>query len=92
MYIIVEFTLERDAEVTVNVDWKPDIFFGLIKVIHNGTEFTVVGSNDDDDDSPIEGYDVRSQENISLKEGRYLVVIGTWDTAPEKHRLQVEWM
>ena len=89
---IVEFTLEKDAEVTVTLDGESDIFFGLIKVINNGTEFTVVGINDDDDDSPIEGYDDRSQENISLKEGRHLVVIGTWDTAPEKYRLQVEWM
>ena len=59
---IVEFTLDKDAEVTVTVDGESDIFFLLMKVINNGTEFTIVGNNDDDADSPIEGYDDRSQE------------------------------
>ena len=89
---IVEFTLVKDAEVTVTVDGESDIFFLLIKVINDGTDFTIVSNNDEDDDSPIEGYDDRSQEKISLKEGRYLVVIGNWGTAPEKYQLQVEWM
>ena len=90
---IVEFTLDKDAEVTVTVDGESDIIFYLMKVINNGAEFTIVGINDDDDDSPIDEYDDRSQEKTSLKEGRYLVVIGTADdTAPEKYRLQVEWM
>ena len=89
---IVEFTLEKDAEVTVTVDGESDIFFLLIEVINNGTEFTVVGDNDDDGDSPVDGYDDRSQEKMSLKKGRYLVVIGTWEMPPEQYRLQVEWM
>ena len=89
---IVEFTLEIDAEVTVTVDGESDIFFLLIEVINNGTEFTKLGDNDDDGDSPIDGYDDRSQEKMSLKIGRYLVVIGTWEMPPEQYRLLVEWM
>jgi len=89
---IVEFTLVKDAEVTVTVDGESDIFFLLMEVINNGTDFTIVGNNDDDGDSPIDGYDDRSQEKISLKEGRYLVVIAALLTVPEQYRLQVEWM
>ena len=69
-----------------------DIFFILVKVIDNGTEFTIVGNNDDDDESLIDGYSDRSQVEVSLKQGRYLVVIGALFDVPERYRLQVEWM
>ena len=89
---IVEFTLVKDAEVTVTLDGEKDIAFALLKVIDSGAEFTIVGNSDDDDDSPIDGYSDRSQVEVSLKKGRYLVVIGIWNIAPEQYRLQVEWM
>lgn len=89
---IVEFTLVKDAEVTVTVDGESDIFLILLKVIDSGAEFTIVGNSDDDDDSPIDGYSDRSQVEVSLKKGRYLVVIGALFDVPERYRLQVEWM
>ena len=91
---IVEFTLAKDAEVIVTVDGEYDILFVLLKVIYdkNGAEFAIVGYNDDDDESPINGYSDRSQRKTSLKKGRYLVGIGTYDSADSRYRLQVEWM
>ena len=82
-----------DNQLTsVTVDGESDIFLILLKVIDSGAEFTIVGNSDDDDDSPIDGYSDRSQVKVSLKKGRYLVVIGALFDVPERYRLQVEWM
>ena len=89
---IVEFTLPKDADVTVTLDGETDIAFALLKVIDNGTDYTIVATNDDDDDSPLDGYDDRSQGNVSLKKGRHLVVIVLPEDSPQNYRLQIEWM
>lgn len=87
---IYEFSMESERSATITLDGDEDIFWILLKVLNDGDDFGFAAANDEDDDSPLDGYADRSQATLTIETGRYLLIIGSYDDNAH-YRLQIEW-